>query len=346
MAVFAPVLTIKEETGQLFYDIALAICASVLLSLVVSVSVVPMAAAKLLGHRRAARGPLVAGLYSLFGLARFFSWGNDAFARLVHAMTFPSLAGAWLREVVIAAVTGVAVALSWLLMLPASYLPDGNKNLTRGMMFNPPGYSLQQNTSVAERLEAAVQPYWEASDSEEARPIAPLADMQTGKPIDRVPALDEFFFVVSRGRVMMMTTSKDPENVRPVKAILTRAMNQIPGSYGIASQQSIFGRNAGGSNAVEVEVVGTTCRGYGAARHSRRSSREFSKFAVRSDPMISTTGPERQIVIDQVLRQGLGLNVESLARGGPGAGRRGGRRRLQLRRRQHRSGDDPRPGSR
>ena len=44
--------------------------------------------------------------------------------------------------------------------------------------------------------------------------------MQTGKPIDNVPALDEFFFVVSRGRVIMMTTSKDPENVRPVKAIL------------------------------------------------------------------------------------------------------------------------------
>ena len=41
IAVFAPVLTIKEESGQLFYDIALAICASVGLSLVVSVTVVP-----------------------------------------------------------------------------------------------------------------------------------------------------------------------------------------------------------------------------------------------------------------------------------------------------------------
>jgi len=213
-------------------------------------------------------------------------------------------------------ITVVALGLSWMLMLPASYLPDGNKNFTFGMMFNPPGYSLEQNTSVAERLEASVQPYWEAKDAQEATAIAPLVDMQTGKSIPEVPPLGEFFFVVSRGRVFMITTSKDPENVRPVKSILTRAMNQIPGSYGYASQASIFGRRSGGSNSVEVEVVGTDMQRLktSAAHLQKKLMAEFSKFAVRSDPMnFNEAGPERQIVIDQVRAKELGMNVHSLA---------------------------------
>jgi len=316
VAVFAPVLTIKEEVGQLFYDIALAICAAVVLSLVVSISVIPTAGARFLRHRHGPRGPLGTALHSLFGLAPVLAWGTNAFSRLIHVMTFPSLAGVWLRLVVIAVITVVAVVASWMLMLPASYLPDGNKNFTSGMMFNPPSYSMEQNTLVAERLEAAIRPYWEARTSEEAGKIAPLVDVQTGKPITNVPVLDEFFFVVSRGRVFMMTTSKDPENVRPVKAILNRAMSQIPGSYGYASQRSIFGRNAGGSNSVEVETVGTdlTRLKSSAAALQTRLMDTFSKFAVRSDPMtFNESGPERLILIDQVRAKELGLNVQSLA---------------------------------
>ncbi|HUT10620.1 MAG TPA: efflux RND transporter permease subunit, partial [Thermoguttaceae bacterium] len=316
VAVFAPVLTIKEETGQLFYDIALAICAAVMLSLVVSITVIPAAGAYFLRRRPAEQGPVVGALRSLFGLTALLSRGCDAFSRLIHLVSFPTISGAWLRVVVIAVITVVAIGASWMLMLPASYLPDGNKNFTSGLMFNPPGYSLDQNTFVAERLEAAVRPYWEAGDSEKATAIAPLVDMQTGKPIAEVPALDEFFFVVSRGRVFMITTSKDPENVRPVKAILTRAMDRIPGSYGYASQRSIFGRNAGGSNSVEVEVVGTDMQRLktSAANLQKKLMAAFSKFAVRSDPMtFNESGPERQIVIDQVRAKELNLNVQSVA---------------------------------
>jgi HAE1 family hydrophobic/amphiphilic exporter-1 len=315
VAVFAPVLTIQEESGQLFYDIALAICAAVLLSLVVSITVIPTAASKFVRNRQR-RGPVVRVVHSLFGLAPALSWVSDGFSRMVHLMTFPSLAGAWLRTTVIAVVTVAAVGLSWMLMLPASYLPDGNKNFTFGLMFNPPGYSMEQNTAVAERLEAAVQPYWEAETTQEATAIAPLVDMQTGKPISSVPALDEFFYVVARGRVFMIATSKDPENVRPVKAVLSHAMNQIPGSYGTASQRSIFGRNVGGSNSVEVEVIGNDMERLksSAAYLQRELMNAFSKFAVRSDPMtFNEAGPERQIVIDQVRAKELGLSVDALA---------------------------------
>ncbi len=316
IAVFAPVLTIQDETGQLFYDIALAICAAVMLSLLVSISVIPAAAATFLRPRRSERGPVFRAVHSLFGIAPLLSWCTDAFSRAIYWMAHPSLAGMWLRVVVVATITGAAFVASRALMLPASYLPDGNKNLTFAQIFTPPGYSLEQNASVARRVEQEVQPYWEAETSEQAAAIAPLVDTQTGQPIVSVPPLDEYFFTVSRGRVFMLTTSKDPENVKPVKDILKRAMGQIPGSHGYASQRSIFGRNAGGSNSVEVEVAGTDMQRLidSAAYLQEKLWNEFSKFDVRSDPMsFSESGPERRIVIDQVRAKELGLNVQDFA---------------------------------
>jgi HAE1 family hydrophobic/amphiphilic exporter-1 len=55
LAVFVPVVFVEEEAGQLFRDIALAISAAVALSLVVSITVIPTAAARVLRkHRREA----------------------------------------------------------------------------------------------------------------------------------------------------------------------------------------------------------------------------------------------------------------------------------------------------
>ncbi|MFH1268429.1 MAG: efflux RND transporter permease subunit, partial [Planctomycetota bacterium] len=253
---------------------------------------------------------------SLFGLAPLCSWCVDAFSRLIHLMTFPSLAGAWLRVVVITAITAVSLAASWLLVPPASYLPDGNKNVTIGQLFNPPGYSMEQNTSIAERLEAAARPYWEAKNSQEATAIDRLVDDQTGKPIDEVPALQEFFYVVVRGRVLMIATGSDPDNVRPVKAILTRAMKRIPASYSFATQRSVFGRNSGGSNSVEVEVVGSDMQRLksSAAHLQTKLMDTFSRFSVRNDPMtFNEAGPERQVFIDQVRAKELGLSVDAIS---------------------------------
>ncbi|MHC4108798.1 MAG: efflux RND transporter permease subunit [Planctomycetota bacterium] len=55
IVVFIPILLIAEEAGQLFRDIALAICAAVGLSLIVAVTVIPSAAARVMRSRSAGR---------------------------------------------------------------------------------------------------------------------------------------------------------------------------------------------------------------------------------------------------------------------------------------------------
>ncbi len=131
VAVFLPVLFVREEAGQLFGDIALAISAAVLLSLVVSVLVVPVAAAWLLrGRRRPQSG----------GPAR------DPAARLGAAFTAGVLgldgfllSSRWRQIGAAGSIVVAAAVATWLLLPKVEYLPEGNRNLVFGILLPPPG---------------------------------------------------------------------------------------------------------------------------------------------------------------------------------------------------------------
>ena len=129
MAVFIPVVFVEEEAGQLFRDIAIAISSGVGLSLLVSVLVIPTLANKVLHIREShlhdgKKSGRVAGFVS--GLVDRINRSVAARGGVVIGLTAASLVGARL------------------LMPPTDYLPQGNQNLVFGMIFTPPGYSLDE----------------------------------------------------------------------------------------------------------------------------------------------------------------------------------------------------------
>ncbi|MGL4593805.1 MAG: efflux RND transporter permease subunit [Thermoguttaceae bacterium] len=317
VAVFGPVLTIKEESGQLFYDIAIAISAAVLLSLCVSVTIIPMTAARLLKYTSKRKTSFSQKIFrSAFGLAPFFQWITEQYANLIYLLTFRSFSGIWVRVLLILIISISAVFLSVELMPPASYLPTGNKNGVSGNMLLPPAYSIQQYVQVGRRAEEFLRPYFDAESIEEATAIQPLINPQTGKKVDQVPPIKDFFIVVRSQGVFMICTSKYPEMVKPLEVILNTMMNSIPGCSGGAQQQSIFGRRGGGSNSVQIEVVGSDMERLRESTYflESRLVSEYSRPGVRSDPPnYDLNGPEWQIVVDQVRATELGLSVRSMA---------------------------------
>lgn len=315
IAVFMPVLTIQDEAGQLFYDIVLAICAAVTLSLIVSIAVIPTAASLFL-REHAHRGRMARSLGNLFGIAPLFARLSGWWASLIHLLTFRSVSGVWLRILVIFGITGASVWLSLTLMPPASYLPNGNKNFTFCRMSTPAGYSLMQNFYVGQRIERELEPFWRATSTEEASRHGPVVDKRTGQAYSTIPALKEFFFVVSRGSVFMIGISGDPENVEPVAAVFGKAFDVIPASKGMTSQASIFGRGTGSSNAVMIEVSGNDLVRLKAACSylESRLQEVFSPFSVRTSPdNFNESGPERQLQINQEVAKRLNINVSHLA---------------------------------
>jgi HAE1 family hydrophobic/amphiphilic exporter-1 len=215
----------------------------------------------------------------------------------------------------------VVVALSfggaWMLMPPASYLPNGNRNFMIARMATPPGYSLKQNTLLGQRIEREIEPYWKARNSAEATAIQPLRD-RAGKRVTNVSAIEDIIMIISSGQVFMICTSKDPEHPKDLLPALNNMMLKVPTCTGFASQPSIFGRSAGGSNSVDVEMVGNSMETLraGAAELQEKLYATFGRFSVRADPQsFELSGPERQLVIDQVRAKELGLSVADLARG-------------------------------
>ena len=315
IAVFAPVLTVEDEAGQLFYDLVLAICAAVALSLVVSITVIPMAASRFFNKSSEPNGVSTA-FSNLFGVVGLFGRLVNAWANFIHLLTFRSIASAWLRVMIIALMMIASIGLSIFLMPPASYLPNGNKNFTFCRMSTPAGYSVMENYYVGQRIEEELKPFWNAKDGTEASKYGPVVDKRSGKAYHDIPALKEFFFVVVRGSVFMIGISDDPENVEPVSAIFNKAFDIIPASKGVTSQRSIFGRGAGSSNAVELEVsANDLIRLKSACVYlEERLQDEFSRFSVRTSPEnFNESGPECQLQIKQEVAKRLRISVSDLA---------------------------------
>lgn len=145
LAVFLPIVFIQEEAGQLFQDIAITISASIALSLIVSITVIPTLATLLIRLRPGEtyeagflhRGPL----RPLVVLGETLSTGYSRTLRFVLGT------GVGHRIVKLGVILGIAGLLVWsTLILPErDYLPSGNSNMVFMFMDPVAGVPVEQN---------------------------------------------------------------------------------------------------------------------------------------------------------------------------------------------------------
>ncbi|NUN52130.1 MAG: efflux RND transporter permease subunit, partial [Planctomycetaceae bacterium] len=324
LAVFVPILLVKEEAGQLFRDIALAISAAVLLSLVVSITVIPVAAARLLKRVRADQDPdrrrtlllrLAAPLVALPG----------ALHRLVYAMCGSTVA----RVAVVAGFTVLSVVGTVELMPPTDYLPTGNRNLVFGLLIPPPGYSVEQKEALAERIEGTIRPYWEAGRRVEAGtppeeasrglPPVPTFDyrkMAPGPPVTP-PPLQNYFLVSIEGMMFHGGISSIPERVVDLKPLFGHATRgeSAPGVIAFAFQVPLFRLGGTTGSAVKVNFSGDDLDEVAAAALSSYMQliRKYGVTSVQPDPSnFNIPGPELRVTPDLVRLGEAGLTPEDL----------------------------------
>lgn len=248
IAVFLPIVFVEEEAGQLFRDIALAISAAVGLSLLVSITVIPTAAARLFRDQRQsdAKAPSQNGR-SNNSAGEKIALEDGWFGRKVTG-TFVAI-NAWvqggiLRQAltIVVLVTGSAV-LSWLMWPKVEYLPSGNRNLIMGIVIPPPGYNIDQLMGLGAEVEEDLRPYWD-NDSD--------VDIDQ---LDR-PAIEDFFFVVRGRSVFMGVRSRDTLRSAALVPVLQDALNKLPGTMAIAKQTSLFERGLTAGRTIDIEITG------------------------------------------------------------------------------------------
>jgi len=238
VAVFAPVAFVEDEVGQLFGDIAIAIACSVGLSLIVSVTVIPSLAAKIMSESGAS-DPQARGFRSLWGLVPRFARGTDAVAEFVHAMTGSTAS----RLAVVAVLTGAAIALSVALMPKTEYLPDGNQNFAFGFLLPPPGYNIDEVSDLQQVFSRRLQPLAEAG------PDDVREDLPGG-------GLRSFFFVATPAQAFMGARARDALRIRELLPVFREAAAEIPGAIYVINQRSLFQRGRGEGRNIDIDLTG------------------------------------------------------------------------------------------
>jgi multidrug efflux pump subunit AcrB len=261
--VFTPVLFLQQEAGQLYSDVAVAISASILASMLVAVSVVPAASARL-SFGSAGR----AGAHSAGRKGRIAGWVEG-------------LIGTRTRRVACLGVTvAVTVAVIALLTPPAEYLPEGEEAKSFSLMIAPSGYSLPEMTVIADRLHDEFLPYL---DDKAAR-------FDDGEA--EVPALEYFIAWVRPQSLRVIAETKDPRHIDALIEVITDKFAQYPGMRSFSSRGSIISSNDGGTRSVNVDIAGSDLRAiYDAALAAyRRAYEVFDGPQVRPDPPILSLG--------------------------------------------------------
>ncbi len=240
--VFIPILVMKLEVGQLFRDIAVAISVSVLLSLIVSITVIPALARFLWGGRKDAAAQTQAKalrrlpLPGIDGLARLFVRAVMAFARAVVRSRVLALC-------VVTLVVATTSFAAWRYLPKLEYLPEGDRNLVFGVIIPPPGYNLATMTEIAEGIESEIRPHWSIVSGPDSAP---------GEP----PKIQRFFFVATRASTFLGAISEEPERAGELIDVLHDPVFREPGTFGFINQPSIFGRGIGGGRKIELDISG------------------------------------------------------------------------------------------
>ena len=232
--VFVPILIMQLEAGQLFRDIAVAISVAVLMSLLVSITMIPALSKHLLKDTRPPASRI--SLPIVDSVARGFAKLLMDYTRLITKSRVAS------ALVVIGLVLGTGTA-SYLLLPKLEYLPEGNRNLIFGVMLPPPGYNLDTMTSIATRIEDKVRHLW----SSETGPIA-----EPGKP----PKIGNFFFVALPNMAFFGAGAVDRTRVAELIPVLTGTLYDEPGTFGFFNQPSLFSREIGGARTVSLDISG------------------------------------------------------------------------------------------
>ncbi|MEC4677820.1 MAG: efflux RND transporter permease subunit [Nitrospirota bacterium] len=295
IAVFLPIFFIEEQIGQLFRDIAIAISASVGLSLIVAMTVIPTFSAMILGKAKApGKENQLLGLVPLAG--RF----ADGIANLV----FYICKRPFISFCVVVGMTALSVSLAWFLMPKAEYLPEGNRNLVLGILLPPPGYNLDEIQKIGKLIERDIRPYWEKDPD----------NPKEGDP--EGPAAMNFFYVASGRQVFMGVRVHEAERIREMIPIMQGALRKIPGMIAIVLQSGLFSRGVGEGRSIDVAFSGPDLE-----RLVGMGGRAFGELMglmpgaqIRPIPSLDLGTPEIQILPDRVRMADMNLDAQDLGK--------------------------------
>jgi len=285
VAVFLPVIFMQEEAGQLFRDIAIAITFSIVISLLVSVSVIPTLINQLYKNSK------VKAQNSLQK-----SYIGPVFVKFIMGVSGFCLKNVFTRIATVVLFTSLSVMVIYILKPPAEYLPQGNRNLILNILIPPPGYSVDKFKEIGEGIYNESVPYFK----------------EDGK--DGFPQIKQMFFVGADRFTLFGAISTHETRASELIPLFSRIMNSIPGIFGVSIQAGIFEQGLGEGRTVEVNISGENIDTIAGAAMTLYGgiSQKIQGAQIRPIPSLETSYPEILVIPNKQKLAANGLTEKDL----------------------------------
>ena len=286
MLVFVPVVFIQEEAGQLYSDIAVAIAASILVSMLVAITLVPTAAARLNISAKESDAS-----------------ASQQLAERVVTWVSTLIADRRKQLITVGVSAGLGLFVFLVLTPPASYLPEGEEPKTFVNMNAPPGYNLETMTQIAEEIEGRFLPHIGADPG-------PYRRGET-----HIPPIRYTNMGVSPESLLIITEAEDPGDLSALMDAMTAAYREYPGMRAFAARGSIISSNDGGTRSVNLDISGPNLEDIYTVgtRAYDRAFEVFESPRVQSTPpSLSLAQPLIEVRPDWDRAAELGLDAETL----------------------------------
>tara|TARA_R110002110_G_scaffold91264_3_gene237672 strand:+ start:4278 stop:7442 length:3165 start_codon:yes stop_codon:yes gene_type:complete len=261
--VFIPVAFVEQEAGQLYSDVAIAISAAILASMLVAVTVLPAAAARLNfgsndSDSRNDRGHDV------------FKRSSDATLKVVNS----TIATPARRISCIAITSLLSLAVIWFLTPAAEYLPEGEEPKIFAIMNAPPGYNLAAMEKVGMAVEEWLMPHVKADPEAFDR-----------GEVD-VPAVDYMTLRIGSEQIRIIAEPVRTRDIEPLMDAITQKYREFPGMRAFAARGSIISSNDGGTRSINLDISGPNLETiYDVALTAyRRAEQVFDNPRIQSQP--------------------------------------------------------------
>ncbi len=275
VAVFLPVIFIRQEAGQLFKDIAIAISCAILISLFISMTAIPTAM-HLLYTKAQEKKQKRDSLIVRFG---------QGFVNVIMSLSGFFQRNVWTRLACVILFTSLALIGSWILIPKAEYLPQGNRNVIFNILVPPPGYSADKCRAVGEYIYSQIEPYMK----------------ERGK--DGMPQISNLFYVSADEFFIFGVKCTDEDEARAKELIpaMTRIIHSIPDMFGVSIQPGIFEAELGRGRTVDVNVSGEKLHEIVQAAGTLFGAigQEIPGSQIRPVPSLEISYPECNIIPDR-----------------------------------------------
>ena len=300
VAVFLPVVFMEQEAGQLFKDIAIAVTCAILLSMLVSLLVIPMLANQFyrLSERRhpVTDGPRdPASLSLLKRLMKPLSAIGVKASDMIMALLDKAIDSGRSRLVTVISLTAASVLMVVAFYPKMEYLPQGNSNFVLSILIPPPGLSYQEQLDIGKKVFADVKPHMH-------------------KEVGPFPGIKAMFYVAAPSINVFGAMSDDETRAGDLTPLFNRELNSIPGMFGVSMQASIFEQGLGEGRNITVDISGPDLNKIVAAAGTMfgMASQMIPNSQIRPVPSLELLYPEVRFVPVRDRVRAAGLSAEDL----------------------------------